>query len=499
MKNALSAPDECKVFTPVALAQAMAGVLEDRPGRAWLEPCVGKGVFVDALGSVGVERSRVTAVELDHHDLAAKCGEYHPGVDFLAWSLETPKRFDRIIGNPPFLKLHRAHKDVITAALRVPRPGGGTVPLRANCWYAFLSASLRLLKPGGGLRLILPAGWEYADYAADLREQLPRMFERFEIVRGARPFFDGILDGCVVLIADGFGQPNVVRRRSVFSTLAAVVEHLKSPVARNGHLSPTPSTNGVAHPKGPKLVAFGDIARVRIGAVTGDAQYFLLTEARRIELGIGLPYVRPVLTRARHLESPAVTNAHWRSLRDRGERVWLFWPGPRPGRRPQAVKDYLAAGLRRESHKGQKTRERDSWFLTEINPHADGFMSGMTSVGPWLCLNRSQRLTATNTLYTVHFHKQLRWREQAAWALSLLCSTSAAQYPEVGRFYSKGLLKFEPQDVMGLKLPTPADSTARSIEVYQRVIGELLDGKVERAREMAERFVIRGRSPDDRK
>ena len=41
----ITAPDDCKVFTPVKLAQAMAGVLADGAGLEWLEPCVGQGTM----------------------------------------------------------------------------------------------------------------------------------------------------------------------------------------------------------------------------------------------------------------------------------------------------------------------------------------------------------------------------------------------------------------------------------------------------------------------
>ena len=123
----------------------------------------------------------------------------------------------------------------------------------------------------------------------------------------------------------------------------------------------------------------------------------------------------------------------------------------------KAVKQYLDVGLERRVHETQKTRVREAWFRTKINPPADGFMSGMTTAGPWLCLNKSKELTATNTLYTVHFHNPTPLREQAAWALSLLCSTTAAQYATLGRSYSKGLLKFEPRDVMSLMVPRPVE------------------------------------------
>jgi hypothetical protein len=172
------------------------------------------------------------------------------------------------------------------------------------------------------------------------------------------------------------------------------------------------------------------------------------------------------------------------------EWVWLFWPRPRRGPRPRSVAEYLEAGLARGSHLGQKTRERESWYLTEINPDADGFMSGMTSVGPWLCLNHSAEVTATNTLYTVHFHQPLKMHEKAAWALALLCSPVAAQHARIGRCYSKGLLKFEPRDVMSLTLPVAQVCGRQAIVTYKQAITALLRGEVCTARALADSFFL---------
>ena len=487
----ITAPADCKVFTPFKLAQAMAGALGDGPGLEWLEPCVGQGVFLDALVSKGVVRERITAVELDQHTLADKCGEYNSGTDFLAWSLATPKRFDRIIGNPPFLKLHRAHDSVIQAACQIVRPSGGTVPRGSNCWYAFVCATLRLLRPGGGLCLVLPSGWDYANYATDLREKMPEMFSRFEIVRSDRSFFDGILDGCVVLIADGYRQPGGRPQRFEFPTLDEVIKHLATTRPIYDKLGHDETSQDLTTRRG--LVRFSEVARVRIGAVTGDVNYFLMNEDRRSELGLSLKDVIPVLTRARHLETSEIGSRHWKRQRDRGERVWLFWPKLRPGRRPKAVEDYLSEGIKADCHTGQKTRDREKWYLTSINPDADAFMSGMTSVGPWLCLNKMKNLTATNTLYTIHFKHRSSMGEKAAWALALLSSTVAQQYIKVGRCYSKGLLKFEPRDVMSLMVPIPKDKTDKALLVYQQVIEDLLEDRVERARENAETFVCKGK------
>src|SRR5262249_10078621 len=118
-------------------------------------------------------------------------------------------------------------------------------------------------------------------------------------------------------------------------------------------------------------VAFGDVARVCIGAVTGDSRYYLLSEGERIEHRLPLADVRPVLTRARHVRVPFVDRAHWDRLRDEGERVWLFWPRNCPGRRPAAVAQYLRMGIEGGCHLRDKARTRSPWFRTRLSTRPD--------------------------------------------------------------------------------------------------------------------------------
>ncbi len=486
----LTAPDECKVFTPEPLARAMAKLLPDRQAARWLEPCVGEGVFLRALAEVGVRPERVTALELDRHaGPAGLCGRYLPGTDFLDWALTTDERFDRVIGNPPFLPLHRLPAPIRDAALRTGRPGGGKMPYKANCWYAFLSAILRLLNPGGGVCLVLPSGWEYADYAADVRVLLPRVFAEVEVYRSNVSFFRNVLDGCVVLVADGFGIPNRSLRYQAFATPDELVRALG---VREAHPTGKEVTAPVVNAA--PLVRFGEVARVRIGAVTGDAHYFLLSEPRRKQLGIPEADVRPVLTRARHLKEATIDVRHWDLLRNSGERVWLFWPAVRPGQRAKGVAKYLQAGIAAGCPDIEKVRARDPWYHTKLPPPPDAFLSGMTHHGPWLCLNRMPSLNATNTLYTVQFLKRLAVGEQAAWALSLISSAVVCQHRKIGRWYSDGLLKFEPKDVMNLLVPRPSTAGGSALQVYRRAVSAMIRGDSATARDLADSFIgIRSR------
>lgn len=494
MTDVQSAPDDCKVFTPEPLAKAMAALLGNRTGDQWLEPCVGKGIFLKALHDAGVRPSQITAVELDRHPgLEDWCATYFPGTDFLAWASSTKRTFDRIVGNPPYLPLHRVPSEIRGSALTLLRPGGGRVPPKANCWYAFLCACLPLLKPGGGLCFVLPSGWEYADYAADLREHLPRVFSRFEILRSETSFFRGVLDGCVILVADGYGLRNEINRKLAFSGPDELIGYLLSSHSRPSKfqgVTTDESPTSAAIPAG--LIRFGEIARIRIGAVTGNSKYFLFTEAERSELNIPLTDVRPVLTRARHLKTHTVIKRDWVGLRDAGERVWLFWPAILRGRRVKSVADYLDLGVSSGCPFREKVKVRSPWFHTRMPPQPDGFMSGMVPFGPWVSLNRMQGLSATNTLYTVHFIQSLSVPEQATWSLALISSTTVKQHPAIGRRYSDGLLKFEPKDVMNLFVPIPRSFSPRALFVYESVITALRGNDPESARSLADSYIRQG-------
>src|SRR5438132_82569 len=126
------------------------------------------------------------------------------GREFLAWSQDTRERFSRIVANPPFIALNRMPPSVRAAAMRIALPGGGNVALGSNCWVAFLCASVALLEEGGSLGFVLPASWEYSDYAEPVRAAFPRIFRDVQVHRCARPLFSAVQEGSVVLLAREF-------------------------------------------------------------------------------------------------------------------------------------------------------------------------------------------------------------------------------------------------------------------------------------------------------
>ena len=228
---------------------------------------------------------------------------------------------------------------------------------------------------------------------------------------------------------------------------------------------------------------------IRIGAVTGDASYFLMNESERIRLKLPLRAMQPVVSKARHVTGAHITRDTWKSLLEQDERVWLFRPVGH-ALRHKSVKHYLEG---RVSQKGfaesrYKVRVRDPWYITPLPPLAHGFISGMSQNGPIICFNKMRYLTATNTLYAANLRPALSRLERYAWALMLLTTDVRRRVAANNRKYALGLAKTEPGDLLRLVLPTPK-VTKDIARTYASAVCALLRGDERQAENLANRAI----------
>lgn len=487
------APESCKVYTPRPLAKAMVEALGDSPGLTWLEPSFGQGIFLDVLRAGGVNKRRITAVDLDTKTAPSdRLATTFRGKDFLQWSRQTQRRFDRIVGNPPYIPLSGLASSVQDAALMIQAPGDLTIGLGGNTWCAFVCASLRLLKPKAAISFVLPAAWDYADYASALRKSIASMFERFSVYRCLAPMFEDVQDGSVVIVGLGFGLPNVRTIRREFDhpeDLISALSGRQPGRADNTRVEDCSRTTEGSRGSPGNRIRLEDVLQIGLGGVTGDASYFLMTEEQRLSRGLPRSVMKPVLSKARHLTSAHITRDQWKALCASGERIWLFCPPDGMADHP-AVRDYLAldpkvGGCNRKAY---KIRNRDPWYRTPLPARIDGFLSGMSSLGPCIFFRAMPRLTATNTLYTIRFRRRLPEQHRYAWALALLTTRVRKSLGKACRVYADGLRKYEPADIGSLVIPKPKRSRG-SKPAYLRAVGLLLRGKLDESARIANRFV----------
>lgn len=465
----------------------MVNALLRSEGKKWLEPSFGRGVFLDALHARQVQSNRIFAVDLDQTPSESdRFAHVLRGIDFLNWAAQTKHRFDCIVGNPPFIAIRALSTDLCRAAASVLDHDGKPIGKRANTWYAFLQASIRLLAPGGSLAFLLPAAAEYADYCRSAREAATSVFQRVDLVRSRSPLFSDVEEGAIVLVCRGKGhRPGEFRRHEV-ADLDQTIARLSSLDQRKARRCPNRPTN-----YGAGLTRLGDVMRIRLGGVTGDARFFVLTDSERKQRGLPRRCVRPILCRAQDLYRPAITPAYIQSLIRDNAPVWLFSPCEADLSHP-AVRNYLElsednGGCRRRAY---KVRCREPWYRTPLPPTPHAFLSGMSQFGVSMCFNEAGELNATNTLYVVQFRQEHTRSEQYAWALSLLTSGVFKQLRRATRIYAGGLKKIEPGQLTGILLPTPPQ-LRNAISLYRRAISLLVDGDASASRELADDAIVR--------
>jgi len=232
----------------------------------------------------------------------------------------------------------------------------------------------------------------------------------------------------------------------------------------------------------------GDLFDVRLGGVTGDAQYFLLTDLQRCEFRLPERTCTPVLSKASQLTAALVTKSIWLNLRKSGGRCWLFSPRPEH-LQLKSVKRYLALPANKGGceRTGFKVSIRDPWYEVPLPDKIDGFLSGMTKRAPWIAWRGMRGLSATNTLYVITCKERLSRPERCAWSISLLTSPARKVAKHLGRHYADGLVKYEPCDLKNILLPRPI-STRNSEENYRKVVALLLRGEEKQAEREANKL-----------
>jgi adenine-specific DNA-methyltransferase len=469
-------PQKCRVYTPPPLATAMVQAIDDNPHDLWLDPCMGPGAFIASLRKQGVQKDRILGIDIDPRigteDISATTVR---GVDFFTWCASTTRRFDRVVANPPYVAIRELHPTL-------QRPLGShaavrdkSFALRSNYWCAFLSASLKLLTTDASIAFVLPAAWDYAHYAADVRRTIHDAFEHVEVHRSCEPLFPDVREGCVVLIARGYRRIPVLSERLVHNDGPALVKALTT----NRRRKPAkPSVVRKSHST--SFTRFSELYTVRIGSVTGDAKYFLLRESDRLRLELPRESLSPVLSKARHLTAAFMTATEWERLLKADERVWLFSPGADLVKN-KAVQAYIRYGREACDLQAYKIRNREPWYrISDTRYGASAFLSGMTKLGPWISFRVKRQLIATNTLYVLTAKAKMNSDEQAAWALSLLSTNPRLQFQDIARRYPDGLAKLEPHDLNSLRLPSPVSSKGAR-ETYAQAISLLVAGNIKEA------------------
>lgn len=493
-------------YTPPRLADLLVRwALARCPDRV-LEPAFGDGVFLEAahhtLSDLGVLEPgpRLFGVEIDpdgplhllKRGLVLPEGNLHHG-DLLALDADQLNGpFGAIVGNPPYIRHHALKSELTERGRRSGQRLGIDLNGRSDAWAYFCAHLVTFLAPGGRLALVLPGSILHAEYAEPLFDALATEKGEVQLVRITKRLFPQVQERTVILLIDR-GRPSgppIYRR---IANLKGLAPALRQPLRRKARSAqrarhdprlPWRLTSSqaaaweevCAHPGVDRL---GEIARIRIGVVTGANSFFVRSVAEADRLGKSVQSV-PIVPRGAWLKRPRWNAEAQAEKSGEPSRLLLF---PESTMRLSKI---AAEELRRaegeEIDKRSHCDRRSPWFKVRDSATPQIFLPYMGSAAPRLVTNEAAA-TCTNAIHRV-------WLESGVERLadSIAASSWTTLYrvsAELsGRSYGGGILKLEPNGAVDLRLP-PADSS-----MLDEIVEAFELGGVDMAREVADRKIL---------
>lgn len=480
-------------YTPEPVAKFICEWAIRSPESSVLEPSCGDGAFIQAanarLQELGSQNpsEQILGVELyprEAEKASTKGGQVVCG-DFFAQCQDGlgERRFDVVVGNPPFIRYQDFDESYRTSAFDLMRRYGFSPNRLTNIWLPFLVVCSHLLTEGGSLGMVIPAELFQVKYAAEARRFLMDFFSSVTIVTFSELLFDGAQQEVVLLLArrSALGGEQGVRiiEKKDANALAGLTTRVISEVPLKGKLPDSMKWQAYyLEDKALDLITELEARRdvytsselfdVNVGVVSGQNSFFVVDEKTARANHIMGSCV-PIVSRSLQLEGLSFTEKDFQRQLDLQRKVLLFLPADALGDDEAA---YVRLGEKKGYDRNFKCRIRKPWYAVPTSWVPDAFFYRQVGAYPRLVIN-SKAAQTTDTLHKVRFSEGVDGKSVAvAFNNSLTFVVSEL----MGRSYGGGVLTFEPSEARSLPIPfepslefdfEKADSLARTGEVEQ--------------------------------
>jgi adenine-specific DNA-methyltransferase len=466
-------------YTPLDLGIYISRWATQKQPACVLEPSCGDGIFAEALARANpgaevhfigfellaeeAEKARKRCRAIPHLDSKI----YNDDFLDLAISRMLAGRmdFDCAVGNPPFIRYQYLPEESQRKAEAVFKILHLPFTKHTNAWVPFVLASVAMLRPGGRLGMILPSEIIHVMHAQPLRTYLGEACSRLLIIDPEELWFDGTLQGAVILFAekkrDGEHSEGVgITRVSGRSFLLGDPSKMFNDTSRlNGKTVEGKWTRALLTAAEGRLFdslserghiyAFDDVANVDVGIVTGANKFFLVPDEIVTRYGLK-DFAFPMFGRSEHC--PGVIYDERQHLQNArvGNPTNFIWITAPKSALPKSVLQYLKTGEKEKLHTRFKCRVREPWYAVPSVHAAEVCMLKRANDTPRLILNKMSAFT-TDTAY------RIRAKEVSPekFVYCFLNALTALSVELEGRHYGGGVLELVPSEIEKLLIPLP--------------------------------------------
>ena len=454
-------------YTPPVIARfLLQWAMQGRIDADILEPSCGDGVFLEQMVRCQMRFRHLTAVEFikTEADKAREIGLSNAEVvhaDFHRFCLDAKRRYDVVVGNPPFIRYQYYDAGQQKLADKIFGRAGLKRSKLMNAWVTFVIGSCLLLRERGKLGFVVPSELLQVSYARQLRQFLASSFNRINIISFRNLVFDDIQQEVVLLLCEksADGNHNIehieVKDADDLSTLDPQRLNLPSKEVDfhadkwNYYFLDVEEIDFLRRIRLPGMPKIGDYADVEVGITTGANGYFTVPQSV-VDLYQLHDYARPMVGRSVQVNSICFTKGDWTANCDSDAKAnLLVFPKNAATEGNDGVKAYIRNGEQQGVNKGYKTSIRDEWYVIPSVRCSDALFLRRNNIYPKFVLNAADAYT-TDTMHRVFVRKGVNKKALIA---SYYNSLSFAFAEITGRCFGGGVLELMPSEVEDIYLP----------------------------------------------
>ena len=437
-----------------------------------LEPSCGDGVFLECIANDKMLYNSVTAVEYEEEEaMKARAITLHDSevvnADFHRFCLDTDKRFNLVVGNPPFIRYQYYNPEQQKLADEIFKRSKLKRTKLTNAWVTFVVGCSQLLTETGKMGFVIPSELLMVKYAQQLRQYLAKNFNKINIISFENLVFEEIQQEVVLLLC----EKN--------STDEHLIEHIEVKDA-DGLLSLDPHRLKFPTKKIDfhtdkwtyyflekeeldllekvkcNMPSIATYANVEVGITTGANDYFTIPKSI-VDLYNLEEYARPMVGRSVQVNSLCFTNKDWQTNVDSEAKAHLLvFPSGVKKNGNDGVRAYIENGEKEGVNKGYKTGIRDEWYIIPSIKLSDALFLRRNNQYPKFVLNEAKAYT-TDTMHRVFIKEGVN---KKAFVASYYNSLSFTFAEILGRNFGGGCLELMPSEVGGIYMPYRAENEA---------------------------------------
>lgn len=492
-------------YTPQLLADLLSQWALSDKASTILEPSCGDGRFLHAIYNQLVASNEsvhlsIDAVEIEPEE-SAKAEEFSSNLrrigvdvrvvndDVFHWlgNGNSNKKWDAIIGNPPYIRYQYFEKSQREIAEDIFRMANVPFSKRTNAWVPLVIASIMHLVPGGRLAMVIPSELLHIQHAGGLRQLLDQEMETITLINIREMVFTDVLQGVVLLLGikrqDREFMPLMHQEKQQLYLLAQptgesaklrILDYdkldnlsqldlltVKEDTEKNinpvngewmfGLLTEEEGTFVNKLKARSEVLPFASIANVDIGIVTGANDYFVVNEKTKKQYELET-ICAPMLGKSNLIKGITYTLKDHEVNAQADKSVYLLsFPEKMPADLPTSMVNYIRLGERLQLQTRYKCRIRDPWYVVPYVWASEISLLKRSHLFPRLVLNEL-RAYSTDTAYRICLLPPYLNRARDL-VFSFLNSLTFLCAEFEGRHYGGGVLELVPSEVEKLLIP----------------------------------------------